>query len=116
VTFIELEWRCGPYFALFHRSFVYDVVLKQLLGLLRDQNLLLIFRDHINTICAIIQRLFWQNKRRQWPPLQTVVAYAHKNDVTMRIAGLWRYGDWRHVATGGTALVGFKFKSYYPDT
>jgi len=23
----------------------------------------------------------------------------------MTIAGLWRYGDWRHVATGCTALV-----------
>ena len=39
--------------------------------------LLLIFCDHINTICGITQRLFWQNKRRQWPSLQTVVAYAH---------------------------------------
>ena len=28
-----------------------------------------------------------------------------ENDVTMKIAGLWRYGDWRHVATGCTALV-----------
>jgi len=27
------------------------------------------------------------------------------NDVTMTIAGLWRYGDWRYVATGCTALV-----------
>ena len=27
------------------------------------------------------------------------------DDVTMTIAGLWRYGDWRHVATGCTALV-----------
>ena len=26
----------------------------------------------------------------------------NKNDVTMRIAGLWRYGDWQHV---DTALV-----------
>jgi len=34
---------------------------KQLLGLLRFQNLLLIVYDHINTICAI-QRLFRQNK------------------------------------------------------
>jgi len=25
----------------------------------------------------------------------------------MTIAGLWRYGDWRHVATGCTALVPF---------
>jgi len=23
----------------------------------------------------------------------------------MAIAGLWRHGDWRHVATGCTALV-----------
>jgi len=77
VTLNDLERRNGPYFALFHRIFVYDVVIKQLLGLPRDHNLLLIFCDHINTICAIIQRLLWQNKRRQWPPLQTVVAYAH---------------------------------------
>jgi len=35
-------------------EFVYDVVVKQLP---RFQNLLLIVCDHINTICAIIQRL-----------------------------------------------------------
>ena len=29
----------------------------------------------------------------------------NENHVTMTIAGLWRYGDWRHVATGCTALV-----------
>jgi len=29
----------------------------------------------------------------------------NENDVTMTIAGLLRYGDWRHVATGCTALV-----------
>jgi len=29
----------------------------------------------------------------------------NENDVTMIIAGLWRYGDWRHVATGCNALV-----------
>jgi len=29
----------------------------------------------------------------------------NENDVTMTIAGIWRYGDWRHVATGCTALV-----------
>jgi len=28
----------------------------------------------------------------------------NENDVTMTIADLWRYGDWRHVATGCTAL------------
>jgi len=43
-------------------EFVYDVVVKQLLGSSRFQNLLLIDYDHINTICAIIQRLFRQNK------------------------------------------------------
>jgi len=36
----------------------------------------------------------------------TVGARRHnENDVTMTIAGLWRYGDWRHVATGCTALI-----------
>jgi len=39
-------------------EFVYDVVVKQLLGLPRFQNLLLIVYDHINTICVIIQRSF----------------------------------------------------------
>ena len=29
----------------------------------------------------------------------------NENDVTMTIAGLWRYGDWQHVVTGCTALV-----------
>jgi len=38
---------------------VYDVVVKQLPLF---QNLLLIVNDHIKTICAIIQRLFGQNK------------------------------------------------------
>jgi len=38
---------------------VYDVVVKQLP---RFQNLLLIVSDHIKTTCAIIQRLFGQNK------------------------------------------------------
>ena len=67
VTLNDLERRNGPYFALFHPFFVYDVVVKRLLGLTQDQNLLLVLYDHINTICAIIQRLFWQNKRRQCP-------------------------------------------------
>jgi len=43
-------------------EFVYIVVVKQLLGLPRFQNLLLIVCDHINTMCAIIQQLFGQNK------------------------------------------------------
>jgi len=40
-------------------EFVYDVVVKQLLLF---QNLLLIVYDYINMTCAIIQRLFGQNK------------------------------------------------------
>jgi len=44
------------------RIFVHDVVAKQLLGLPRFQNLILIVSDHIKTICEIIQRLFGQNK------------------------------------------------------
>jgi len=44
-------------------KFVYDVVAKQ--SLPRFRNLLLIVIDHINTVCAIIQRLFGQNKSRQ---------------------------------------------------
>jgi len=35
-----------------------------------------------------------------------VAARRHnENDVTMTIAGLWRHGDWQHVAMGCTALV-----------
>jgi len=47
VTLNDLERRNGPYFALFHRIFVYNVVIKQLLGLPRFQNLLLIVWDQI---------------------------------------------------------------------
>jgi len=62
VTLNDVEWRNGPYFVLFYQIFVYDVRIKQLLGLPRFQNLLLIVYDHIKTICTIIQRLFGQNK------------------------------------------------------
>ena len=62
VTLNDLERRNGPYFALFHRIFVYDVAVKQLLGLHRFQNLLLILYNHIKPICAIIQRLFGKSK------------------------------------------------------
>jgi len=41
---------------------VYDVAVKQLLGLHRFQNLLLILYNHIQTIGAIIQRLFGPKK------------------------------------------------------
>jgi len=66
VTLNDDERRNGPYFALFRRIFVYDVVAKQLLGLSRFQNLHLIVYDHVKTMCAIIQRLFWQNKLITW--------------------------------------------------
>jgi len=62
VTVNDLERRIGPYFALFDRIFVYDVVAKQLLGLPRFQNLHLIVSDHIKTNCTIIQRLFGKNE------------------------------------------------------
>jgi len=62
VTLNDLERRNGPYCSLFHRIRVRYAVVKQLLGLPRFQNLLLIVSDHINTIYAIIQRLFGQNK------------------------------------------------------
>jgi len=69
VTLNELERSNGPYFALFHGVHARCVVVKRLLDVVvkqlpRFQNLLLIVYDHINTICAIIQRLFWQNKLR----------------------------------------------------
>jgi len=38
---------------------IYDVIVKQLP---RFQNVVLVVYDHIKTICAIIQRLFGQNK------------------------------------------------------
>jgi len=47
VTLNDLERDKSAYFALFHRIFVYDVVIKQLLGLPWFQNLLLIDYDHI---------------------------------------------------------------------
>jgi len=61
VTLNDLERRKSPYFSLFHQISVYDIVVKQLLGLPWFQNLLLIDYDHIKTICTIIQRLFGQN-------------------------------------------------------
>jgi len=60
VTLNDHERRNGRYFALFQRMFMYDVAVKQLLGLHRFQNLLLILYNHIKPICAIIQRLFGQ--------------------------------------------------------
>jgi len=57
VTLNGPERRYCLYFALLHRIFVSDVVVKQLLDLPRCRNLLVIVYDHIKTICAIIQRL-----------------------------------------------------------
>jgi len=62
VTLNDLERRNGPYFSLFHRIRVRYFVVKQVFGLHRCQNLFLIVYDHTNTICAIIPRLFGQNK------------------------------------------------------
>ena len=45
VTLNDLERRNGHYFALFQRIFMYDVAVKQLLGLHRFQNLLLILYE-----------------------------------------------------------------------
>jgi len=42
VTLNDLEQRNCRYFALFQRIFLYDIAVKQLLGLPRFQNLLLI--------------------------------------------------------------------------
>jgi len=56
----DLERRNGRYFALFQRIFMYDVAVKQLLGLHRFQNLLLILYNQFKPICTIIQRLFGQ--------------------------------------------------------
>jgi len=54
------EFGKGLNFALFHRIRV-RCRRKKLLGLPWFQNLFLIVHDHINTICAIIQRLLRQN-------------------------------------------------------
>jgi len=62
VTLNDLERHNGRYFVLFQLIFVYDVAVKQLLGLRQFQNLLLILCNHIKPICAIIQRLFGQNE------------------------------------------------------
>jgi len=62
VTLNDPERRNGSYFVLFHRIFVYDVAVKQLLGLHRFQNLLLILYNHIKPICAII----WAKRNDNW--------------------------------------------------
>ena len=54
VTLNDLERRNGRYFALFQRICMYDVAVKQLIGLHRFRNLLLILYNYIKQICAII--------------------------------------------------------------
>jgi len=49
VTLNGLEQNNCPYFPLYLTDFVYDVVIKQLLGLHRFHNLLLMVCDHINS-------------------------------------------------------------------
>ena len=56
----DLERRNGRYFALFHRTRVR--CRRETITSVSKSNLLLIVYDHIKTICAIIQALFWQNK------------------------------------------------------
>jgi len=55
------EFGSGPYFALFHRIRV-RCRPKTIVRLTSVSKLLLIVYDHINTIYAIRQRLFRQNK------------------------------------------------------
>ena len=59
VTLNDIERRNGRYFALFHRIFVYDVVVKQLLGLHPFKNLLLIVYDHINYDLRDYSAIIW---------------------------------------------------------
>jgi len=65
VTLADLEWRNDRYFALFHRIRARCRRKTIIRPMPRFQNLLLIVYDHINKICAIIQRAFGQNKTRQ---------------------------------------------------
>jgi len=64
VTLNDFEWRSGPYFALFHRIRVHRCCKTIIRPIPRFQNLLLIVYHHINTICAIMQRVFGQNGRQ----------------------------------------------------
>ena len=57
MTFNDLERRNGRYFALFHRIRV-RCRRKTIISVSKST---LIVYGHINTICAIIQRLFGQN-------------------------------------------------------
>jgi len=58
VTLNDRERHNGPYFALFHRISVHCPRKTIIRPIPRFQNLLLVVYGHINTICAIIQRVF----------------------------------------------------------
>jgi len=64
VTLNDLEWRNGPCFALLFHPIRVRCGRKTIVKhtSVSKSSLLLIVYDHINTICAIIQRLFTQNK------------------------------------------------------
>ena len=62
MTLNDLELHNGRYFALFQRIFMYDVAVKQLLGLHRFQNLLLILYNHIKPTCAIFHDYLGKSK------------------------------------------------------
>ena len=67
VTLNDLERRNGRYFALFQRMFMYYVAVKQLLGLHRFQNLLLIVYDHINYDLRDYSASIWANRSDRRP-------------------------------------------------
>ena len=58
VTLNDFERRNDPYFT----EFAYDVVVKTIIKPTLVSKSTFDVYDHINTICAIIQRLFGQNK------------------------------------------------------
>jgi len=63
VTLNDLQRRNGPYFALFHRIRVrcHRKTIVRLTSVSKCTFDIIVY-DHINTICAISQRLFRQNK------------------------------------------------------
>jgi len=62
VTLNDFERRNGRYFALFQRIFVYYVAVKQLLGLPRFQNLLLILYNHVKRSAQLFSNYFGKTK------------------------------------------------------
>jgi len=66
VTLNDLERRNGTYLcALFHR--IHERCRRKTVrAYFGFKNLLLIIYDHINTICAVIQRLFGKRNSDNW--------------------------------------------------